>query len=42
MIIYNGKNKDMTKKAIRKAYWLVIILRTRPVEPLEAVDFCRN
>ena len=38
MILYNGKNKGMTSEAIKKA-WLV---KTRPIEPLEAVDFNWN
>ena len=42
MIIYNGKNRDMTYQAICKAYWLVCVLHTRPIEPLEAVDFSKN
>jgi hypothetical protein len=42
MQIFNGKNKDMTKEAIVKAYWLVCVLQTRPIELLEDVDFSRN
>lgn len=38
MIIYNGKNKDFTAQAILAA-WLA---KTRPIEPLEAVDFSKN
>lgn len=42
MIIYRGKNKDFNKQVIAKAYWLLITLQTRPVEPLESVDFSNN
>ena len=35
MIIFNGKNRDMTNEAIKLA-WLA---ETRLIEELEAVDF---
>ena len=42
MIIYEGKNKDMTYQAIAKAYWLVCFMQTRPIELLEDMDFGQN
>jgi len=38
MILYSGKAKGMTREAITKA-WLK---QTRDIEPLEAIDFCKN
>lgn len=38
MIVYKGKAKDLTRQSISKA-WLKF---TRPIEPLEPVDFGKN
>ncbi len=38
MIVYTGKAKNLTRQAISIA-WLRF---TRPVEPLEPVDFSKN
>ncbi len=38
MIVYRGKAKDMTKKAIELGY----LKATRPLEKLETEDFSKN
>ncbi len=38
MILFKGKANNMTREAITKA----CLKATRPVEPLESVDFSKN